>query len=320
MANTNLEWAMGAYVHCVTALERYGSDNKRFRETQTLTAEDYARKIQQNLAIKQVLKPAQPTGANVTMADVVGYGQKAFGQQAGNCFEHAAVAASYLAAQNGPVPVFDVVQIPNLDHAFVVIGEPKPAVGDYPMLFANWSYDAAICDGWARICCPARDYAELWDITMNNWHAGGLEVPLGDQKWGSATTYRGAVERDPRQSYIVAGPPKKQCLIATAACNAMGLDEQCYELTTLRAFRDQTLLADPAWAEHVGRYYAMAPAALDAISRLTTPVETLSRVYTLYVAPAVRAIEQSRPDQAKAIFRSLLRDMTAVQHTGAIKT
>lgn len=261
MPKTNLEWAMEAYVHCVEALEPLGSDNKRFKPVVPRQGEqppvDLAAMelfILRKRAMQDNLKPNQPkTGSTIT--DVAAYGRLARAQKAGNCFEHAAVAATFMSEQQGQVPVFDIIQIPTLDHAFLIIGQPAPPNGVYPMQFANFAADAAICDGWARICCPARDYATIWDRTMNVWNAGGLEVPLGNQAWGSPNTYRGDVERYPKDSYKIAPAPSKWCFIATAACAAFGLDEDCEELNTLRRFRDEVLRPDPAWAAKVDEYY-----------------------------------------------------------------
>lgn len=307
MPKSVLEWAIEAYVHSVEALEPLGSDNKRFRVAGNIPHAEYERQILRDNAIKTNLKPTQPTGARATMDNVVAYGLKAERERAGNCFEHAAVAASYLHAQGGAGPVFDVVQIPTLDHAFVVLGQARPASGIYPMLFRQWDPGAVICDGWARICCPARDYAVIWDRTMGIWHAGGLEVPARQSGWGSAADYRGETEKYPKQSYITA--PSSSCLIATAACRVLGMDEHCPELTALRRFRDTVLLREGQGAQDVARYYAMAPRVLARIG--DCPV-TLRDIHARHVAPATQALARGEHDRARAIFLALLHEMTAL--------
>lgn len=307
MPKSSMEWAIEAYVHCVEALEPLGSNNKRFRETGLPSLTDMERRLLRDNAIRSKLKPNQPTGSKVTMDDVVAYGLKAFQERAGNCFEHAAVAAAYLHAQGSAGPVFDVVQIPTLDHAFVVVGQARPDSGRHPMLFRDWDAGAVICDGWGRICCPARDYPIIWDRTMNIWHAGGLEVPAGNSAWCSATEYRGETEKYPKLSYVTG--PSSSCLIATAACGALGMDEHCPELTALRTFRDSVLLREGPGAADVARYYAMASRVL---ARIGDCPDTLRDIHARHVAPATEALARGEPDRARAVFRALLEEMASL--------
>jgi len=312
---TNLEWAIEAYVHCVEALEPLGSDNKRFKaalkrrdEEDPIDLAAMEQRLRRENAIKMSLKPNQPK-MGAMMANVVAYGRKARTEKAGNCFEHAAVAAAYLAEQPGHVPNFDIIQIPTLDHAFVIIGQPAPQNGVYPMMFNAFAADAAICDGWARICCPARDYPIIWDRTMSLWNAGGLEVPLGDFKWGSPTTYCGDVENYPKQSYTISPVPAKKCFIATAACAAFGLDEDCDELNTLRRFRDEVLRRDPGWARKVEAYYDIAPEAVEMLQNAAGAETIMRRVYVACITPAVAAIRADDHELAKRIFLDLLGEL-----------
>lgn len=175
------------------------------------------------------------------------------------------------------------------------------------MLFAQWGAGAVICDGWARICCPACHYAEIWDRTMNVWHGGGLEVPVSGGGWGSAAGYRGETEKYPKQSYIT--QPSSSCLIATAACGTLGMDEHCPDLVALRAFRDTMLLREGQGAQDVARYYAMAPLVL---ARIGHSAEMLRDIHARHVAPAAEALALGQHDRARAVFLGLLGEMAAL--------
>ena len=98
------------------------------------------------------------------------------------------------------------------------------------------------------------------------------------------------------------------CLLSTAACNALGLPDDCPELRLLRQFRDGVMADSPEDRRDVERYYAMAPAALATIEQRPDSDAVLHRLYWQAVRPAVSAIETGRHDDARAILRRLLND------------
>mgnify|MGYP006275531593 FL=1 len=57
-----------------------------------------------------------------------------------------------------------------------------------------------------------------------------------------------------------------ECFVTTAACSAVGLADDCWELTQLRAFRDGWLAQQAYGAQDIAAYYALAPAALGRLS------------------------------------------------------
>jgi hypothetical protein len=52
---------------------------------------------------------------------------------------------------------------------------------------------------------------------------------------------------------------KKGCFLTTAACEHRGLPDDCFELSTMRDFRDRVLLETPAGQAMVKHYYDVAP-------------------------------------------------------------
>jgi len=57
------------------------------------------------------------------------------------------------------------------------------------------------------------------------------------------------------------------CFITTACCEMVGLDDDCFELTTLRAFRDRVLAPTADGRRDIRLYYALAPLVLDEMRR-----------------------------------------------------
>lgn len=73
---------------------------------------------------------------------------------------------------------YDLVYYPGVggDHIFVAIGQTSDAAGNYPTNFAAWDANAAICDVWADIACPAQEYAKRWRDRMGNWRVMGITI------------------------------------------------------------------------------------------------------------------------------------------------
>ena len=56
-------------------------------------------------------------------------------------------------------------------------------------------------------------------------------------------------------------PPAKGCFLTTACCEVLGLPDDCFELRTLRRYRDETLAAMPGGNAAIAAYYRIG--ALD---------------------------------------------------------
>ena len=62
-------------------------------------------------------------------------------------------------------------------------------------------------------------------------------------------------------------PPAKGCFLTTACCEVLGLPDDCFELRTLRRYRDESLAAMPGGNAAIAAYYLVAPSILDRLSR-----------------------------------------------------
>lgn len=99
------------------------------------------------------------------------------------------------------------------------------------------------------------------------------------------------------------GPKEKKsgCFISTAACDLKGLPDDCYELTTLRLFRDDHLLSTPSGRALVEHYYEVAPAIADHLSTNTE----LERVWTT-MQNAISAIELKDFELATELYKAMV--------------
>ncbi len=83
-------------------------------------------------------------------------------------------------------------------------------------------------------------------------------------------------------------PPPGGCFITTACCEALGLDDDCFELRALRRYRDDVLAKQPGDTGDIAAYYALAPLILAQLPR-GKRVPLLRFLYARFVLPAALA-------------------------------
>lgn len=97
------------------------------------------------------------------------------------------------------------------------------------------------------------------------------------------------------------------CFITTAICEAENLPDDCEELTTLRRFRDEYMMASPELRVLVGQYYDMAPAVVEILkSQPDGGREVFAHLKTAFIIPAIRAINAERHAEALTIYRRMV--------------
>ena len=69
------------------------------------------------------------------------------------------------------------------------------------------------------------------------------------------------------------------CFITSACIQAKGLPDDCYELNTIRGFRDSYIKAMPDGERILHEYYAVAPQIVAAINKTEDPRQVYSNVY-----------------------------------------
>jgi hypothetical protein len=110
---------------------------------------------------------------------------------------------------------------------------------------------------------------------------------------------RAAVQRANRPK-----PDPGCCFLTTACCEAIGLPDDCFELSTLRRYRDEVLAHMRDGPGEIERYYALAPAILRAMREQGGERELL-RLYFSRILPCVFLARIG----AARLTRMLYRDM-----------
>jgi hypothetical protein len=99
------------------------------------------------------------------------------------------------------------------------------------------------------------------------------------------------------------------CFITTACCEVLGLDDDCFELRTLRRYRDTVLARQPGGQQAITRYYALAPHILARI-RVKKREARLLSVYARFVLPAAIAARLGLNALAYRLYVRMLADLT----------
>jgi hypothetical protein len=81
---------------------------------------------------------------------------------------------------------------------------------------------------------------------------------------------------------------ESECFITTACCGVLGLDDDCFELRSLRAYRDTVLANKAGGLDAIAVYYELAPKILARLPQATRRHRLLA-VYARYILPAAIA-------------------------------
>lgn len=102
--------------------------------------------------------------------------------------------------------------------------------------------------------------------------------------------------------------PSGGCFLTTASCDLFGRPDDCWELETLRGYRDDVLARSPSGREYIQEYYAIAPHILSAL-----PVSgwrrraVLSKIYFFTVLPCAALVAAGMTGAAFALYRRAVR-------------
>ena len=88
------------------------------------------------------------------------------------------------------------------------------------------------------------------------------------------------------------------CLITTAVCKTLDLGDECDELMTMRAYRDEIKGRDPHAALLIEEYYRVAPLLIERIDRRSDRAKEYARLWREYIRETYRLIKAGRSREA----------------------
>lgn len=101
----------------------------------------------------------------------------------------------------------------------------------------------------------------------------------------------------------------QKCFLTTACVDQAGLSDDCFELETLRRFRDNVLAKMSGGAADIATYYREAPALVAAIRRHPAGAAELSRAYLLYILPSAVLARLGFNRLAYRTYRRMMQDL-----------
>ncbi len=105
---------------------------------------------------------------------------------------------------------------------------------------------------------------------------------------------------------IYKGTDSGGCFLTSACMEAKGLPDDCYELTTLRRFRDEYLAMQACGMCEIHHYYRVAPEIVSKIKRSANASSVFEKIYAELVAPCVELIEQGAFENAHIKYRDYI--------------
>jgi hypothetical protein len=104
--------------------------------------------------------------------------------------------------------------------------------------------------------------------------------------------------------------PPEGCFITTACCETLGLDDDCFELRSLRRYRDEVLTNRAGGAEEIAAYYQLAPTILARLPH-ETRAKRLRSIYARYILPAALAARLGLDRLAYRLYRRMIDELAA---------
>ena len=86
---------------------------------------------------------------------------------------------------------------------------------------------------------------------------------------------------------------------------AKGLPDNCYELETLRHFRDTWLKGSEEGQAVIKKYYEIAPKIVSAINETKDSKSIYEMLYEKMVKPCVEFIEQGKYQETLELYRNM---------------
>lgn len=146
---------------------------------------------------------------------------------------------------------------------------------------------------------------KAWDATERASNMSDRElyetVKNSDNKYDRAAAYSEFQNRH--------GEKKGGCFITTAVCAADGKPDDCYELTTFRAFRDGWLANQPDGRSLIKKYYEIAPKIVDKINRLPDASKVYRSIRAEYLEPCLALIRQGKNLECKNLYVRMVESL-----------
>ena len=154
--------------------------------------------------------------------------------------------------------------------------------------------------GNCKDCCYySSGYCSI--TKKNSWS----EKPASVSPYGSCSRFVGTgIISKSKSDYKDGG-----CFLTTARVHHLGLEDDCYELETLRNFRDNYLKSTDDGKELVSEYYSIAPGIVEKIDNSDNQNQYYDYIYA-EIKKCISEIESGSNENAVAIYRKMVETLS----------
>ena len=99
------------------------------------------------------------------------------------------------------------------------------------------------------------------------------------------------------------------CFITAACCEALGLSDDCYELSSFRDFRDNWLRLQNGGESLIKEYYEIAPKIVTAINNSNNSKNVYLQIWEQYLKDCLSYIETKDFEKCKTLYVSMCEDL-----------
>ena len=154
-------------------------------------------------------------------------------------------------------------------------------------------------------------YMSLFVVPAVGHYQGEAADKLADalvERWREVYT-KYTITRGSYEAISEGFNKRKFCYITTAVCRQRNLPDDCYELMTLRYFRDFWLEKQKDGPKLIDMYYETAPAIVASIDHRADADLVYSNLYHTYIAPCITDIENGNYDECRDKYEHMVTDL-----------
>ena len=96
-----------------------------------------------------------------------------------------------------------------------------------------------------------------------------------------------------------------RCYLTSACTFSKGLPDDCYELETLRSYRDNWLTETEDGKELINQYYEVAPKIVSIINEKENKKDIYEMIYSKMIKPCVELIEQGKNEECLCLYKEM---------------
>ncbi len=148
---------------------------------------------------------------------------------------------------------------------------------------------------------------EITNKEYNYFMSRGLNIPKRckscrelkkNNSYSNSNTYTSSYNSDSNTSKE-SSSGGSLCFITTAVCEYFNKEDDCYELTTLRRFRDSWLKNQHGGMDLIKEYYAIAPKLVEELNISSLKDEIYHKLWSEYINICLKLIEEEKYQECK---------------------